>query len=219
MNSLLFANPSLQFFLVALSSIFFLVDPIATVPVFLVMTSEHGPRPRRRMARRAAVTSFLVLSGFSVLGQVIFQLLGITLAAFQTAGGLILLLIGLEMVQAKRSRTKQVPDETEEATHREDVGIVPLGVPMLAGPGAISTVMVFMGQARQWQQVVAVLTAIAITCAIAYFTLAAAEYVRQHLSDTSINVMTRMMGMLLVAIAIQFMATGLVKLLGLNHFE
>jgi multiple antibiotic resistance protein len=219
MNSLLFANPSLQFFLVALSSIFFLVDPIATVPVFLVMTSEHGPRPRRRMARRAAVTSFLVLSGFSVLGQVIFQLLGITLAAFQTAGGLILLLIGLEMVQAKRSRTKQVPDETEEATHREDVGIVPLGVPMLAGPGAISTVMVFMGQARQWQQVVAVLTAIAITCAIAYFTLAAAEYVRQHLSDTSINVMTRMMGMLLVAIAIQFMATGLVKLLGVNHFK
>lgn len=217
MSSLFFAYPPLQFFLVALSSIFFLVDPIATVPVFLVMTSEHGPRPRRRMARRAAVTSFIVLSGFSAIGQFIFQLLGITLAAFQTAGGLILLLIGLEMVQAKRSRTKHVPDETEEATHRDDVGIVPLGVPMLAGPGAISTVMVFMGQARHWPQVVAVLTAIAITCAIAYFTLAAAEYVRQHLSDTSINVMTRMMGMLLAAIAIQFMATGLDTLLGLNH--
>jgi multiple antibiotic resistance protein len=217
MNSLLSAHASLQFFLVALSSIFFLVDPIATVPVFLVMTSEHGPRPRRRMARRAAVTSFLVLSGFSAIGQVIFQLLGITLAAFQTAGGLILLLIGLEMVQAKRSRTKQAPKETEEATHRDDVGIVPLGVPMLAGPGAISTVMVFMGQARQWQQVIAVLAAIAITCTVAYFALSAAGYVRQHLSDTGINIMTRMMGMLLAAIAIQFMATGLVTLLGLNH--
>jgi multiple antibiotic resistance protein len=217
MHALLSDHPSLQFFLVALSSIFFLVDPIATVPVFLVMTSEHGPRPRRRMARRAAVTSFLVLSGFSAIGQIIFQLLGITLAAFQTAGGLILLLIGLEMVQAKRSRTKQAPKETEEATHRDDVGIVPLGVPMLAGPGAISTVMVFMGQARQWPQVIAVLSAIAITCSIAYVALSAAGYVRQHLSDTGINIMTRMMGMLLAAIAIQFMATGIVTLFGLNH--
>jgi multiple antibiotic resistance protein len=209
--------PSLQFFLVALSSIFFLVDPIATVPVFLVMTSEHGPRPRRRMARRAAITSFLVLSGFAAIGQLIFQLLGITLAAFQTAGGLILLLIGLEMVQAKRSRTKQAPDETEEATHKEDVGIVPLGVPMLAGPGAISTVMVFMGQARSWEQVVAVISAVAITCTVAYIALAAAGYVRQHISDTGINIMTRMMGMLLAAIAIQFMATGIATLLGLEH--
>ncbi len=208
---------ALQFFLVALSSIFFLVDPIATVPVFLVMTSEHGPRPRRRMARRAAITSFVVLSGFAAIGQVIFRLLGITLAAFQTAGGLILLLIGLDMVQAQRSRTKQVPNETEEATHREDVGIVPLGVPMLAGPGAISTVMVFMGQAREWQEVIAVLGAIAITSTIAYIALAAASYVRQHISDTGINIMTRMMGMLLAALAIQFMATGLMTLFGLNH--
>ena len=217
MAALFLNHPLLQFFLVALSSIFFLVDPIATVPVFLVMTSEHGPRPRRRMARRAAVTSFLVLAGFSLAGQVIFQLLGITLAAFQTAGGLILLLIGLDMVQARRSRTKQVPGETAEATHREDVGIVPLGVPMLAGPGAISTVMVFMGQAHQWQQMAAVLTAIAVTSLSAYVALAAAGYVRQHLSDTGINIMTRMMGMLLAAIAIQFMANGLAALLGLGH--
>lgn len=217
MSSLFSDHPSLQFFLVALSSIFFLVDPIATVPIFLVMTSEHGPRPRRRMARRASITSFVVLSGFAAIGNIIFQLLGITLAAFQTAGGLILLLIGLEMVQAQRSRTKQVPDETEEATHRDDVGIVPLGVPMLAGPGAISTVMVFMGQARHWQQVIAVLAAIAITCTAAYIALAAAGYVRQHISDTGINIMTRMMGMLLAAIAIQFMATGIVTLLGLDH--
>lgn len=217
MPSLFADYPSLQFFAVALSSIFFLVDPIATVPVFLVLTSEHGPRPRRKMARRAAISSFVVLSGFAVIGQVIFQLLGITLAAFQTAGGLILLLIGLEMVQAKRSRTKQAPNEREEATHKEDVGIVPLGIPMLAGPGAISTVMVFMGQARHWQQVIAVLAAVAITCTIAYITLAAAGYVRQHISDTGINIMTRMMGMLLAAIAIQFMATGLASLFGLSH--
>jgi multiple antibiotic resistance protein len=212
MTSLFPNDSTLQFFLVALSSIFFLVDPIATVPVFLVMTSEHGPRPRRRMARRAAIVCFAVLSGFSLAGQFLFQLLGITLPAFQTAGGLILLLIGLDMVQAKRSRTKQVPEEADEATHKEDVGIVPLGIPMLAGPGAISTVMVFMGQARGWRQMVAVLIAIALTSIFAYLALSAAELVRRHLGDTGINVLTRTMGMLLAAIAVQFMATGILAL-------
>lgn len=213
MRSLFPTDSNVQFFLVALSSIFFLVDPIATVPVFLVMTSEHGPRPRRRMARRAALACFLVLSGFSLIGQLLFQLLGITLAAFQTAGGLILLLIGLDMVQAKRSRTKQVPEEADEATLRDDVGIVPLGVPMLAGPGAISTVMVFMGQARGWQQITAVLVAIALTSVSAYIALSAAGLVRRHLRDTGINILTRTMGMLLAAIAVQFMATGILALL------
>jgi multiple antibiotic resistance protein len=207
----------LQFFLVALSSIFFLVDPIATVPVFLVMTSEHGTRPRRRMAARAALTCLVVLSGFSLAGTTLFQLLGITLPAFQIAGGLILLLIGLDMVQARRSRTKQVPDETEEAIHKDDVGIVPLGVPMLAGPGAISTVMVFMGQAQGWKQTSAVLLAIALTTFAAYLILAAAGRIRVYLSDTGINIMTRIMGMLLAAIAIQFMATGLLAILAMGH--
>jgi multiple antibiotic resistance protein len=204
----------LQFFLVTVSSLFFLVDPIATVPVFLVMTSEHGTRPRRRMAARASLTCFGVLTGFSVLGNTLFQLLGITLAAFQMAGGLILLLIGLDMVQARRSRTKQVPGETEEAVQKDDVGIVPLGVPMLAGPGAISTVMVFMSQTHGWLQVSAVLLAIALTSGASYLILAAAGQVRRHISETGINIMTRIMGMLVAALAIQFMATGLAILLG-----
>ena len=217
MNSLFADRSLLQFFLVALSSIFFLVDPIATIPVFLVMTSEHGPRPRRRMARRAAITCFAVLAGFSLTGEFIFQLLGITLPAFQTAGGIILLLIGLDMVQARRSRTKEVPDEAEEATHKDDVGIVPLGVPMLAGPGAISTVIVLTGQARGLPQTAAVLLAIAITATAAYIALATANQVRRHLSETGINIMTRMMGMLLMAIAIQFMATGILALISPAH--
>ncbi len=216
--SLIFADRTLlQFFLVALSSIFFLVDPITTVPVFLVMTSEHGTRPRRRMAARAALTCWVVLSGFSLAGSVLFQILGITLPAFQIAGGLILLLIGLDMVQVKRSRTKQVPDETEEAIHKDDVGIVPLGVPMLAGPGAVSTVMVFMGQAHGWKQVMAVLLAIGVTTLAAYVILATAGRIRIYLSDTGINIMTRIMGMLLAAIAIQFMITGLLTIWAAGH--
>src|SRR3984893_12852913 len=113
----------LQFSFVALTSIFFLVDPIAAVPAFLIMTAKAGTEPRRRMARRAAWTCFAVLCSFALAGTLIFRLFGITLPAFKIAGGLILLLIGMDMIQARRSETKETPAETEEGIDREDVGI------------------------------------------------------------------------------------------------
>src|SRR5579872_702320 len=136
-----------QFFLVALTSIFVLVDPIAAIPTFLAMTAGADMADRRHMARRAAWTCFVVLSCFAAAGTLIFKLFGITLPAFKIAGGVILLLIGLDMLRARRSPTKETPTETEEGSEKEDVGIIPLGVPMLAGPGSISTVMVLMGGA------------------------------------------------------------------------
>jgi multiple antibiotic resistance protein len=120
----------LQFSFVALTSIFFLVDPIAAVPAFLIMTAKAGAAHRRRMARRAAWTCFVVLCSFAIAGTLIFRLFGITLPAFKIAGGVILLLIGMDMLQARRSETKETPTETEEGTEREDVGIIPLGVPV-----------------------------------------------------------------------------------------
>src|ERR1700694_2368600 len=140
----------LQFSFVALTSIFSLVDPIAAVPTFLIITANAGAEHRRQMARRAAWTCFAVLCGFAMAGALIFKLFGITLPAFKIAGGLILLLIGMDMVQARRSQTKETPTETEEGVEKEDAGIIPLGVPMLAGPGSISTVMVLMGGAPVW---------------------------------------------------------------------
>ncbi len=139
--------PIMRFSVLALSSIFFLVDPFAAIPSFLAITEGADPVRRKRMARKAALTCFIVLTSFAVAGQLIFRLFGITLPAFEMAGGLILLLIGLEMLQAKRSATQETTGDTEEASHKEDAGIVPLGIPMLAGPGAISTVMVLVGQA------------------------------------------------------------------------
>jgi multiple antibiotic resistance protein len=203
-----------QLGLVALSSLFFLVDPIATIPVFLFMTSDAGPGERTRMARSAALTCFFVLAGFSLVGTVLFRLLGITLPAFQTAGGIILLLVGLDMVQARRSGTKEVPGEAEEAAVKSDAGIVPLGMPMLAGPGAISNVVVLTGQATHWWDTVTVYAAIALTALSCYYLLAGAGRVRKHMSETGIHILTRIMGMLITALAVQFIATG-VKALGL----
>ena len=198
----------IQYALLALTSLFFLVDPVATVPVFLVMTSGADPSQRRRMARRAALSCLVMLSAFALAGRFIFQLFGITLPAFEIAGGLILLLIGLDMVQARRSRTKETPGEVEESTTRDDVGIVPLGVPMLAGPGAISTVMVLIGRASAWWQVGIVFGSILVNAVVCYIVLAAADRVGRRMSQTTMHVLTRIMGMLLTAIAIQFMLNG-----------
>lgn len=205
---------AIQLGLIAFSSVFFLVDPIATIPVFLHMTANTGAQERTRMARVAALTCFFVLAGFSTAGALLFRLLGITLPAFQAAGGIILLLVGLDMVQARRSGTKEIPGEVEEAAVKSDAGIVPLGMPMLAGPGAISNVVVLTGQATHWWETATVYLAIALTALCCHICLAGAGRVRKHLSETSIHILTRIMGMLITALAVQYIATG-VRGLGL----
>jgi multiple antibiotic resistance protein len=199
----------LQFALIAFTSIFVLVDPVAAVPAFLAMTSASDRPRRRHMAARAAWTCLLVLVVFSLAGTFIFKLFGITLAAFRIAGGLILGGIGFDMLQARRSPTKETPGETEEGAEKEDVGIIPLGIPMLAGPGSISSAMVLMGQNSDWIHAAIILGAIAGVAAVSFLVLAAADRVSSYLHETGIRIMTRMMGLLLMAIAVQFVLNGL----------
>ncbi len=133
---------------------------------------------------------------------------GITLPAFRIAGGLIMILIGLDMVQARRSQTKETPSETQQAMEKEDVGIIPLGVPMLAGPGSISTVMALMAQSATWQHSVSIIVAVALTAFLSYWTLAAADRVGRRMGDTGIRILTRFMGLLLMAIAFNSFSSG-----------
>jgi len=222
----LFANPATQalnelsqapivrFSLLALSSIFFLVDPFAAIPSFLAITQHADPARRRRMARKGAITCFIVLTSFAIAGQLIFRMFGITLPAFEIVGGLFLLLIGLDMLEARRSPTQETHSDTEEATTKEDAGIVPLGIPMLAGPGAISSVMVLVGQVPTlwgWQMG-AILGAIALTALVTYLVLGAAARVRQFLGETGIRILVRIMGLLLVALAMQYFVNGITDL-------
>src|SRR5258708_22491135 len=152
-----------RFSVLALSSIFFLVDPFAALPRFLAVTAGSDGKRRRGMAWKASLRALVVLSGFAVAGQYIFRMFGITLPAFEIAGGIILLLIGLDMLEAKRSPTQESSEEANEAASKEDAGIVPLGIPMLAGPGSITSVMLLVGQGQRQWQMVAILAAIAIT--------------------------------------------------------
>jgi multiple antibiotic resistance protein len=206
--------PIVRFSVLALSSIFFLVDPFAAIPSFLAITHEAGPARRKRMARKGALTCFIVLTSFAVAGQLIFRLFGITLPAFEIAGGLILLLIGLDMLEARRSPTQETTSDTEEASAKDDAGIVPLGIPMLAGPGAISSVMVLVGQVPSlWNwEMGAILGSITITTLVTYWVLAGADRVRQVMGETGIRILVRIMGLLLVALAMQYFVNGLTDL-------
>ena len=200
----------LEFALLAATSIFFLVDPFAVIPMFLAITADVQEPMRREMARRSAWTCAIVLCAFAAAGSLIFKAFGITLPAFKIAGGIILLLIGLEMLQARQSATKSTAEEQQEGAEKEDASVIPLGMPMLAGPGAISTVMVLVGEAHRWWQYAIVYAVIVATSYASYLVLAGADRVRRYLGNTGIRIMTRLMGLLLVALAVQFVANGLI---------
>jgi multiple antibiotic resistance protein len=204
-----------RFSVLALSSIFFLVDPFAALPTFLAVTAGADAPRRKRIARKASLTALIFLSAFAVAGQYIFKMFGITLPAFEIAGGVILLLIGLDMLEAKRSPTQEATGDTEAAASKkdaEDAGIVPLGIPMLAGPGAIASVMVLVGQAQTMWQMAAILGSILITAIICYFVLGNSDKVASMLGDTGIRILVRIMGLLLVALAVQYFVNGMADL-------
>lgn len=201
-----------RFSVLALSSIFFLVDPFAALPTFLAVTEGADKYKRRQMAWKASLTALIFLSAFAVAGQYIFRMFGITLPAFEIAGGIILLLIGLDMLEAKRSATQESSEESHAAAMKEDAGIVPLGIPMLAGPGAITSVMVLVGQAQTEWQMAAILISILITAAICYLVLGNSDLVARVMGETGVRILVRIMGLLLVALAVQYFVNGLVDL-------
>jgi multiple antibiotic resistance protein len=206
----------LEFSFVAFSSIFFIVDPLAAIPSFLAMTAEDSESKRRRMAQQSGWTCFLVLTVFSLAGTLIFKIFNITLPAFKIAGGIILFLVAIDMLQARRSGTQEVTEERLEGAEKEEIGVTPMGIPMLAGPGAISTVMVLMGQTRFWWQMTIIFAAITITALASYYILAGANRVRRFLGEIGSRILMRLMGLVLTALAVQFVINGLldIKIIG-----
>src|SRR5438045_7306973 len=154
---------TLQDLFLVFTSILFIVDPLTAVPTFPIMTARDPPGVRLQMARRGAWTCAVTLTAFALGGSLIFRLFGITIAAFKIAGGVVIGLNALDMVQARRSQQRETAVEKAEGIEKEDVGIMPLGIPMLAGPGAISTVMVLSGAAKTPLTAAAVYAAIALT--------------------------------------------------------
>lgn len=197
-----------RYSLLCFGSLFSIVDPFAAVPVFLGLAGDQPLASQRKTALRASLTCFLVLGTFGLAGSLIFRFFGITLPAFKIAGGILLFGVGLEMMQAQRSQTRATRAEEVEAEQKEDVGLIPLGLPLLSGPGAIATVMVFVGQAPDFGHRLGVLGAVFGVSIISFLVLRSAGYFAHLLGQTGINVIGRIMGLILAVISIQFVLDG-----------
>jgi multiple antibiotic resistance protein len=200
-------NDFAQFALVTFTSILFLVDPIAVVPTFLAITQGESIERRRATARRACVAAGILLIVFAAGGTLIFRAFGITLPAFRIAGGAILWLVAMDMLRGERS-TQESEAEIDEGRQKDDVAITPLAIPMLAGPGAISTVMVLSGQARSPARAAVVYGSIIVTLVISWIMLRISDRVMSRFGQTGIRVTMRIMGLMLAAVAVQFVITG-----------
>ena len=203
--------------LVALSAVFFVVDPVGVVPIFIAMTHGDSGAEMRDTARRASLVAFGLLIFFALFGTVLFKVMGVSLAAFRVAGGVVLLITALDMLRARQSETRTSPGEAEEATEKEDVAIVPLALPLLAGPGAIATVMVLVSRGKGITNTLTVVGAVVVTMIATYLLLRAAALVQRVLGQSGVALFQRVMGLLLTAIAVQFIAEGLRDLMGLSH--
>jgi multiple antibiotic resistance protein len=203
-----------QFALVTLTAVLFIVDPIAVVPTYLVITQDETAEERRRTARRACVAMTLLLVVFAASGTLLFRAFGITLPAFRTAGGLILWFVAMDMLRGER-RTQEGRDEVAEGRAKEDVALTPLAIPMLAGPGAISTVIVLSSEARGAAETLIVYGAIVVTGLVSFVALRLGESLLGRLGKTGIRVVTRIMGLLLAAVAVQFVLSGVKEAFGL----
>jgi len=201
-------SAGIAFFTLCFPALFSIVDPLAAVPIFLALTGKDHPKIQQRTAIRATVTAATVMSLFALLGTQIFRFFGITVPAFKVAGGILLFTMALEMMRAKRSSARTTPEETTEAEHKDDVGLIPLGVPLLAGPGALASVMLWSARATHLDEKLALFAAIALIALVVLLTLFFAPRLARLFGKTGINIVTRIMGLILAAVAAQFVIDG-----------
>jgi multiple antibiotic resistance protein len=206
----------LEFTMLAIGSLFVIVDPLAAVPAFLAMTPNDTPVQRRRMAFLAACVMGGVLVAFALVGKWVFKLFGLTMPALQVAASIVLLLVALDMLRAQRSRVQETREETDAGAAKDDIAITPLAIPMLAGPGAISTVFLLRNQAADWLQVVALCLAILTVSAASWLILRFFAAGPRLLSPIAMRIGTRIMGLLLAAVAMQFLLNALRELKVIN---
>ena len=198
-----------EYILLAGSSLFVIVDPLATAPAFLAMTPDDTPAERLRTAKVACGTMAAVLLVFSVAGSMIFKVFGLTMPAFQIAASIVLLLIALDMLRVQRSRVQETHEEKQAGTEKDEIAVTPLAIPMLAGPGAISTTILLQNEAQTVAQHLALYGCIVAVALASYLTFRLAVRGARWLNPIAMSIAIRIMGLLLAAIAVQFMLNAL----------
>jgi multiple antibiotic resistance protein len=207
----------IEYTTLALGSLFVIIDPIAVIPAFLAMTPDDSPEERSRTALLACCVVAGVLLLFAIAGKWIFKILGVTMPAFQIAASIVLLLVALDMLRAQRSRVQETSEETEAGAGKNDVAVTPLAIPMLSGPGAISTAILLQSRAESLAQSFALYGSILVVAAASYLVLRLSSHGARWMNPIAMKITTRIMGLLLAAVAIQFMLNALreVRLTGI----
>jgi MarC family membrane protein len=211
----------MPFFFKALTALFTIVDPIGLVPVVLALTAGMSGRARFITITRAAIIAGIVIAIFGAFGQQIFDALGVTADAFSIAGGVLLFLVAIDMLFGRPSGARETPREAREARsearRNEDVSVFPLAIPMIAGPGTITTIILLVGASKSDPvQLTAVAAAAVITLIAAWLAMLVSAQIQKRIGTTGILVVSRVLGMLLAAVAAQFILNGVGHFLGIG---
>jgi len=201
-------HSAVAFTTLAFTSLLAIVNPLSAVPLYVAATAELNRRQRASTLRLAVATGIVALVTFGLAGTYILRFFGITTYAFRIAGGLIFFGIGSDMLAAKRARGKARPEEQEEAEQKSEIGIIPLGIPTLAGPGSITTVITLTAQADNRLELAGLYGAIVAVMLVSGVVLAVAPYIARRVGQTGLNVMTRIMGLIVMVIGVQFIIEG-----------
>ena len=201
----------IPFALLCFTSFFTLTNPLGTMPVFLTMTNGLSNEERNRIIKRATITSFLILIGFTFCGQFLFKFFGISTNGFRIAAGSIILKIGYDMLQARYSNAKLKEDEIK--AYANDISITPLSIPMLCGPGAIANGIILMSDASNWTLKATLVGVIGLVYILTYIILRLSTRLVRIMGETGNNVMMRLMGLILMVIAVECFVGGLKPIL------
>lgn len=200
-------NETVSFALLAFTSYFSIVNPFSTMPVFMTMTSELTPKAQRATAKRAVIAAFITMLGFAISGQLLFAFFGISADAFRIVGGIIFFQMGSDMLQARLGRVKIKDDEVK--SYVTDISITPLAIPLICGPGAITNSIVMMQDADTMAKKVVLIGMMVLILAITYAVLSASAMLSKMLGETGNKVMLRLMGLIVMVIAVEFFLSGL----------
>ena len=202
----------LAFAITAFASIFAIMNPVGNIPVFVAITEGYSPELKKKVRTKVCIVAGGVLVVFALFGTYIFDLYGITIPAFKIAGGILLFTIAFTMTRGQMTKSKISDEETQEATEKEEVGVVPLGIPLFAGPGAITTVMIYVSYALDSSEAafdfISIFVGILATVGISYLLLKYADPLFSRMGRSGAMAFTRIMGLLLAAMAVEFMISG-----------
>lgn len=197
-----------QFWLLAFTSLFTMMNPLSVVPVYTTLTENVSPEVSRRVAKKAALTAFLTLVAFGTMGQLIFNFFAVSINSLKIVGGVLFFLMGFDMLNAKLSQTKGHHDEPQ-LQFSEDIAITPLGMPMICGPGSITVIILLMQDATTWGHKIALFIAVIMVSLLTLIVLLGAKKVLKIIGESGNKVMMRVMGLIVMMIAVEFFFGGL----------